>query len=141
MPCMFEFDDIPAHSLPLLLKAMPKAELHIHIEGSLEPELIFQLARRNGITLPYPDVEALRAAYAFSNLQSFLDVYNDNFLQTFDALNLTAHHAYDLARNSFEASFVSPAQREYWLSELGNCFERFIAHDRTTARGKPSKRR
>ncbi|MCT6716594.1 hypothetical protein N4280_14075, partial [Staphylococcus aureus] len=61
--------------LPLLLRAMPKAELHIHIEGSLEPELIFALARRNGVDLPYADVEALRAAYAFTDLQSFLDIY------------------------------------------------------------------
>jgi adenosine deaminase len=54
---------------------MPKAELHIHIEGSLEPELIFQLAQRNGVVIPYADVEALRAAYAFTDLQSFLDIY------------------------------------------------------------------
>ena len=54
---------------------MPKAELHIHIEGSLEPELIFALAQRNGVPLPYADVAALRSAYAFSNLQSFLDLY------------------------------------------------------------------
>ena len=54
---------------------MPKAELHIHIEGSLEPELIFKLAQRNGVELPYADVEALRAAYAFTDLQSFLDIY------------------------------------------------------------------
>ena len=54
---------------------MPKAELHIHIEGSLEPELIFALAQRNGVTLAYPSVEALRQAYAFDNLQSFLDIY------------------------------------------------------------------
>jgi adenine deaminase len=61
--------------LPELLRRMPKAELHIHIEGSLEPELIFALAQRNRITLPYASVEALRMAYAFSNLQSFLDIY------------------------------------------------------------------
>jgi adenosine deaminase len=54
---------------------MPKAELHIHIEGSLEPELIFALAQRNGVSLPYPSVEALRRAYAFTDLQSFLDIY------------------------------------------------------------------
>jgi adenosine deaminase len=54
---------------------MPKAELHLHIEGSLEPELIFQLAERNGVSLAYPSVDALRAAYAFTDLQSFLDVY------------------------------------------------------------------
>lgn len=61
--------------LPALLQAMPKAELHIHIEGSLEPELIFALAQRNGVELSYPSVEALRAAYAFTDLQSFLDIY------------------------------------------------------------------
>lgn len=58
-----------------LARAIPKAELHIHIEGSLEPELIFALARRNGVKLPYASVEALRAAYAFTDLQSFLDIY------------------------------------------------------------------
>lgn len=62
-------------ALRRFIQAMPKAELHIHIEGSLEPELIFALAQRNGVTLDYPDVESLRAAYAFTNLQSFLDIY------------------------------------------------------------------
>ncbi|BAL97282.1 adenosine deaminase [Rubrivivax gelatinosus] len=62
-------------TLPTLLRAMPKAELHVHIEGTLEPELIFRLAERNGVVLPYASVEALRAAYAFSDLQSFLDIY------------------------------------------------------------------
>jgi adenosine deaminase len=58
-----------------LARAIPKAELHIHIEGSLEPELIFALAQRNGVKLPYASVEALRTAYAFTDLQSFLDIY------------------------------------------------------------------
>ncbi|MDD3786437.1 MAG: adenosine deaminase [Hydrogenophaga sp.] len=58
-----------------LARFIPKAELHIHIEGSLEPELIFELARRNGVALAYPSIEALRAAYAFTDLQSFLDIY------------------------------------------------------------------
>jgi adenosine deaminase len=57
------------------VRGMPKAELHIHIEGSLEPELIFALAQRNGVAIPYDSVESLRAAYAFTNLQSFLDIY------------------------------------------------------------------
>jgi len=70
-----DFDAIRRAQLPSLLRTMPKAELHLHIEGSLEPELIFKLAQRNGVALPYPDVEALRAAYAFSDLQSFLDIY------------------------------------------------------------------
>jgi adenine deaminase len=72
---MIDFDRIPPDRLPALLAAMPKAELHIHIEGSLEPELIFKLAQRNGVALAYPDVQALRAAYAFTDLQSFLDIY------------------------------------------------------------------
>jgi adenine deaminase len=54
---------------------LPKSELHIHIEGTLEPEMMFALARRNNVTLPYPNVEALRAAYKFSRLQDFLDLY------------------------------------------------------------------
>lgn len=58
-----------------LARRIPKAELHLHIEGSLEPELIFALAQRNGVSLPYASVEALRAAYAFTDLQSFLDIY------------------------------------------------------------------
>ncbi|KKW68276.1 adenine deaminase [Lampropedia cohaerens] len=70
-----DFARIPRERLPELLAAMPKAELHIHIEGSLEPELIFALAQRNGVALAYPDVQALRDAYAFTNLQSFLDIY------------------------------------------------------------------
>lgn len=54
---------------------LPKAELHLHIEGSLEPELMFALAARNGIAIPYASVEQVRAAYAFSGLQDFLDIY------------------------------------------------------------------
>ncbi len=68
-------DSIPRSHVLSLLRRMPKAELHIHIEGSLEPERIFALAQRNGLTLAYPNVEALRAAYAFTDLQSFLDIY------------------------------------------------------------------
>jgi adenosine deaminase len=54
---------------------LPKAELHLHIEGTLEPDLMFDLARRNGVALPYPDVESVRRSYVFSDLQSFLDIY------------------------------------------------------------------
>ncbi|MCX7659635.1 MULTISPECIES: adenosine deaminase [Caldimonas] len=66
---------LPADAMAQLLRDMPKAELHIHIEGSLEPELIFELAQRNGVALAYPDVQSLRKAYAFTDLQSFLDIY------------------------------------------------------------------
>jgi adenosine deaminase len=57
------------------LRGLPKAELHLHIEGTLEPELLFELARRNGVDLRFRTVEALRAAYRFTDLQSFLDIY------------------------------------------------------------------
>ncbi len=58
-----------------LIADLPKAELHMHIEGSLEPEMMFALAQRNGVKLPYADVEAIRAAYRFDCLQDFLDLY------------------------------------------------------------------
>ena len=57
------------------IAALPKAELHLHIEGSLEPELMFELAQRNNVTIPFASVEEVRAAYAFANLQDFLDIY------------------------------------------------------------------
>ena len=61
--------------LNAFIAGLPKAELHMHIEGSLEPEMLFALARRNGVAIPFASVEALRAAYSFSNLQDFLDLY------------------------------------------------------------------
>lgn len=61
--------------LAAFIRGLPKAELHLHIEGSLEPEQMFEFARRNGVALPFATVEAVRAAYAFSNLQDFLDIY------------------------------------------------------------------
>ncbi len=61
--------------LDSFIAGLPKAELHIHIEGSLEPELMFELARRNGVDIPFRTVEEVRAAYSFSRLQDFLDIY------------------------------------------------------------------
>lgn len=57
------------------VRSLPKAELHLHIEGTLEPELMFELAHRNGVELPYATVDEVRAAYEFTDLQSFLDIY------------------------------------------------------------------
>jgi adenine deaminase len=69
----------PSYPLPPaldeLITRMPKVELHVHLEGTLEPELAFRLAEKNGIALPYADAEQMRAAYDFADLQSFLDVY------------------------------------------------------------------
>lgn len=62
-------------NLDAFITAIPKAELHLHIEGSLEPELMFELARRNKVAIPFASVEDVRAAYRFSNLQDFLDIY------------------------------------------------------------------
>ncbi|MBL1147738.1 MAG: adenosine deaminase [Pseudomonadota bacterium] len=79
------------------IKDMPKIELHLHIEGSLEPELMFELAQRNKIALPFPDVEAVRRAYDFSNLQDFLDIY-------YQGMNVLREEQdfYDLAWAYFE---------------------------------------
>jgi adenine deaminase len=64
-----------AGDLAIFARDLPKAELHLHIEGTLEPDLMFELARRNGVNLPYASVEDVRRAYVFRDLQSFLDIY------------------------------------------------------------------
>jgi adenosine deaminase len=110
--------------LPELLRRMPKAELHIHIEGSLEPEMIFALAQRNGVQLPYASVEALRAAYAFTNLQSFLDLY-------YAGASVLLHEQdfYDMARAYFEKARADGVVRA----------ELFFDPQTHTARGVPMK--
>ena len=106
--------------LPDLLRAMPKAELHIHIEGSLEPELIFALAQRNNVAIPYSSVEELRSAYAFTNLQSFLDIYYAGA-----SVLITEQDFYDMAR----AYFVKAAADNVVHAEL------FFDPQTHTARG------
>ena len=61
--------------LKTIIQGIPKAELHLHLEGSFEPELMFEIAKRNNITLPYDSIESVKAAYKFNNLQEFLDIY------------------------------------------------------------------
>lgn len=80
-----------------LIKRLPKCELHIHIEGSLEPELMFALARRNGIRLPYPSIDAVREAYRFRDLQDFLNLYYQGM-----SVLVTEQDFYDLARAYLE---------------------------------------
>jgi len=83
--------------LDTFITGLPKAELHLHIEGSLEPELMFALAKRNAVTIPYASVEEVRAAYAFGNLQDFLDIYYAGA----DVLR-TAQDFHDLAAAYFD---------------------------------------
>ncbi len=106
--------------LPELLRRMPKAELHIHIEGSLEPELIFALAQRNGLALRHASVDALRRAYAFTNLQSFLDIYYAGA-----SVLLTEQDFYDMTR----AYLLKAAQDNVVHAEL------FFDPQTHTARG------
>src|SRR6516164_9101289 len=80
------------HDTDALITRLPKCELHIHVEGSLEPELMFALARRNGIRLPYASVDAVRQAYRFGNLQDFLDIYYRGM-----SVLITEQDFYDLA--------------------------------------------
>jgi len=119
---MFKVHPVPAHRLPELLRAMPKAELHIHIEGSLEPEMIFALAQRNGVALPYASVEDLRRAYAFTDLQSFLDIYYAGA-----SVLLTEQDFYDMAWAYFERAAVDNVVRA----------ELFFDPQTHTARGVP----
>ncbi len=117
---MYQVKPLAADRLPELLRRMPKAELHIHIEGSLEPELIFALAQRNGVSLPYASVDALRSAYAFTNLQSFLDIYYAGA-----SVLLKEQDFYDMAR----AYFLRAAQDKVIHAEL------FFDPQTHTARG------
>jgi adenosine deaminase len=85
--------------LAAFIARLPKAELHMHIEGSLEPELMFALAKRNCVAIPFDSVEAVRAAYSFSNLQDFLDIYYQgaNVLRTEDDFRDLAAAYFDRA--------------------------------------------
>lgn len=84
-------------SIENLIKKLPKAELHIHIEGSLEPELMFKIAKRNKINLPYSSIEDLRTAYNFHNLQSFLNIYYEG-----TKVLITEEDFYDMTWAYFE---------------------------------------
>ncbi|MFM7026863.1 MAG: adenosine deaminase [Limnohabitans sp.] len=113
---------IPKERLPELLRAMPKAELHVHIEGTLEPDMIFALAKRNGVQLPYASVDALRAAYAFTDLQSFLDLYYAGA-----SVLLTERDFYEMAWAYFEKARADHVVRA----------ELFFDPQTHTARGVP----
>ncbi len=113
---------IAAERIPALLAAMPKAELHMHIEGSLEPEMIFALAARNGVALPYASVDELRRAYAFTDLQSFLDIYYAGA-----SVLRTEQDFHDMAMAYFERAAADQVRRA----------EIFFDPQTHTARGVP----
>jgi adenosine deaminase len=137
---------------------VPKAELHLHIEGTLEPEMMFAMAERNGVDLPFPDVDAVRAAYRFTNLQSFLDIYyqgatvlrtRDDFAQLMSAYLARAaadgvvhaeiffdpqtHTARGVDFGTFMGGFhdaLADARRMHGISaELIMCFLRHLSGD------------
>src|SRR6202012_2589169 len=85
---------------------MPAAELHLHIEGTLEPEMLVALARRNGVSLPTPDLAELRARYRFADLQSFLDLYYANL-----PVLRTDQDFYDLATAYLDRAAAAGARR------------------------------
>ena len=94
------------------IQKIPKVELHIHIEGSLEPDLMFKLAKRNNISLPFTSVEQVKAAYQFTNLQSFLDIYyqskhNSTILLSLKILvELISYLTNDLPNNLIKKSLI-----------------------------------
>ncbi|CAM5730722.1 Adenine deaminase OS=Streptomyces alboniger OX=132473 GN=CP975_11475 PE=3 SV=1 [Streptomyces alboniger] len=122
--------------------SLPKAELHLHIEGTLEPELAFELAARNGVELPYADTAALRTAYQFEDLQSFLNLYYELMavLRTerdFEDL-ANAYLARAAAQGVRHAEISSTRRRisrgaSAWARSSRGCGGRWAAARRTTA--------
>ena len=92
----YSFAEVTAGELATFIEGMPKAELHLHLEGTLEPELKFEIAARNGLELPYTSVDEMRAAYDFTDLTSFLAVYYEG-----TSVLLTEPDFYDLATAYF----------------------------------------
>ena len=88
------------------IQGLPKAELHVHIEGTLEPELAFQLAKKHSVVLPYASVEELRRAYRFADLQSFLDIYYEGAAVLRDADDFHA-----LTRAYLRKAHAQPKQK------------------------------
>jgi adenosine deaminase len=112
------------NALDAFVSGLPKAELHLHIEGSLEPELMFALAQRNRVALPFDSVEAVRAAYDFSNLQDFLDIY----YQGANVL-LTEDDFYDLAAAYFKRAAADKVRHAEIFFDPQTHTDRGIAYE------------
>lgn len=131
----------PSPALNQLIDSLPKAELHIHLEGALEPELMFELARKNQVALPYDSVDALRKAYDFSNLQDFLDLYyaGTSVLQTADDFCALGDHYFGAVAKDgavrAECFFDPQAHSERGI-DFATVFQGFqMAADKARARG------
>lgn len=113
-----------------LIQALPKAELHVHIEGTFEPELMFEIAKRNHIAIPYENVDAVRQAYDFHNLQSFLDIY-------YAGAGVLLHEAdfYNLTRAYLERCRLTRAYLERCREDNVVHTEIFFDPQTHTARG------
>ena len=113
-----------------VIQALPKAELHVHIEGTFEPELMFEIAKRNHIAIPYENVDAVRQAYDFHNLQSFLDIY-------YAGAGVLLHEAdfYNLTRAYLERCRLTRAYLERCREDNVVHTEIFFDPQTHTARG------
>jgi adenosine deaminase len=105
-------------------RRIPKAELHLHIEGTLEPELMFELGKRNGVALRFDSVEAVRAAYEFSDLQSFLDIYYEGA-----RVLLNERDFYDLGREYFDRASRDGVRRVEMFFDPQTHTERGVSYD------------
>jgi len=97
-----------------LIDGIPKAELHLHIEGTLEPELMFEIAARNDVALRFGSVDEVRAAYEFDNLQSFLDIYYEGascLLKEQDFYDLTMAYLRRVAADNVIHTEISSIRR------------------------------
>ena len=122
---------------PSFIEGMPKAELHLHLEGTLKPELKFELARRNGVGLPYGSVAEMRAAYGFRDLASFLPMHYEGMkvllakqdfydlamayfrkVAVADAAGLTKQEVVQIASNAFTIAWIEEEERARYLQQV-----------------------
>ena len=138
-----EGESMVSSDLEQFICHLPKAELHMHIEGALEPELMFQIARRNRIALRFQTVEELRKAYSFHNLQSFLDIYYEGtrvLLSEQDFFDLTWAYLERAAQQNVRHAeiFFDPQAHTDRASHLKRLSEASIAPSKRPSRNSAS---
>ena len=108
-------------SITKFINQSPKTELHLHIEGSLEPELMFKLSKRNKIEIPFKSVEEIRSAYNFTNLDSFLKIYyqgSNVLINEEDFFDLTWEYILRCKQDNICLLYTSPSPRDGLLSRM-----------------------